>query len=65
MIFGKCTGTTYEEMFLTDPAYCNWVMTTVDAGESESFPALHRLAHHIHLKRMAQTFEADDADLEM
>ena len=63
VIFGKYIRTTNEELFRQDLAYCAWVMTTVDGGESS--PALLRLAHYIHHKRLAQTYAADDFDLDM
>ena len=62
VIFGKYMGSTYKEV-LTDAPYCQWVMTTVDAGEASA--PLHRLAKYIHQQSLEATFEADGFDMEL
>ena len=55
--FGKHMGKTYTQVYVDDPGYCEWVMTTI--AQSEGSPALQRLAHFIHIQQTAETFAAD------
>ena len=55
--FGKHMGKTYAQVYVDDPGYCEWVMTTV--AQSEGSPALQRLDHFIHTQQTAETFAAD------
>ena len=57
--FGKWMGKTYEQVFLQDQSYCEWVLTTVAQGEGAQNANLVRLAQYIHAKQVADTYAAD------
>ena len=59
MTFGKHMGKTYEQV-LQDPSYCEWVLRTVEQGESVSNLNLRRLGDYIHHVQLQATYESDD-----
>ena len=59
--FGKHTGETYQQT-LEDAEYCNWILLTVDTGDSN--PSLNRLAHYIHAQQLQETYLADPMEEE-
>ena len=77
VIFGKHAGSTYAQMLQREPLYSDWVRDTVrhavvwntEGGQvelaMEGSEHLQRLAQYIHSRRIAETFEAADSDLDM
>ena len=66
VICGKHTGETYLEVCQKDPAYCKWLLQSMEAGEIPE--QLKRLAIFVLNQQLAETYEADpylDMDEEM
>ena len=55
--FGKHTGETYQEVYSQDRMYCQWVLMTVEAGESSA--QILRLAQYVYQMDVQETYLAD------
>ena len=57
--FGRHMGKTYEQVLQQDPQYCQWVLNTVEQGESVNNHNLMRLGEFIHHVQLQDSYAAD------
>ena len=57
MTAGKHMGSTFQEILEKDPAYCQWAVASAEIGETSE--PVRNLATYIHMKQIAETYEAD------
>lgn len=55
--FGKHMGSSFQEVWIQDRRYCEWILQTAENGDSSK--EIHQFAQYLQQKRIEETYEMD------